>query len=140
MTTEQLLIPRYKVIADYPRSKYNIGDILELPVKVLCTNCATGEKQLEYAQTHGDTESDFDSYPAIFRRMNWAEERKPEELPEYVKHVKSGFIEKIKAYERHNLILFAIVDTEGSNMRLIDYIEPSTEEAYLAQQKSQHHA
>lgn len=72
MTPEQLLKPRYKVIADYPSSpEHNIvGFIYED-----CTECMC----------------DFMSkYPHLFKRLDWVDGRSEEELPEYFKRVYEG--------------------------------------------------
>lgn len=66
---EQLMKPRYKVIADYPNQYYSTGHIV---TELFCDD--------EYKD-----ESFFEQYPAIFKRLEWWEERTPEEMPEYVK-------------------------------------------------------
>jgi hypothetical protein len=64
MTVEELLMPRYKVIADYPGmdDSYEIGEVLK--------PAYTGI---------------VDAYPHLFRKLNWWEERKVEDMPDYVK-------------------------------------------------------
>ena len=64
MTVENLMMPRYKVIADYPGmdDSYEIGEVLK--------PAYTGI---------------VDAYPHLFRKLNWWEERKVEDMPEYVK-------------------------------------------------------
>ncbi len=75
MTPEQLLRPRFKAIADYPRSQCNVGDILEHFVGDGFILNGVGLT----------SESDLKKYPHLFRRLEWWEERKPEDMPEYVK-------------------------------------------------------
>ena len=65
MTVEELLMPRYKVIADYPSSPYYVGEIKDR----LGDNVA----------------AHFAKYPHLFRKLNWWEERKVEDMPDYVK-------------------------------------------------------
>ena len=69
MTVEELLMPRYKVIADYPGmdDSYEIGEVLK--------PAYTGI---------------VDAYPHLFRKLNWWEERKVEDMPEYVKVIANG--------------------------------------------------
>ncbi len=64
MTVENLMMPRYKVIADYPGmdDSYEIGEVLK--------PAYTGI---------------VDAYPHLFRKLNWWEERKVEDMPDYVK-------------------------------------------------------
>jgi len=73
METAELLKPRYKVIADYPGSVFNIGRILPDPLE-------------SYSQ---DEENDLvlsmNKYPHLFRKLEWWEDRAVEDMPEYVK-------------------------------------------------------
>jgi len=62
MTAKELLIPRYQVIADYPNSPYKIGAI------------AKGNECLVNPEC-------LDKYPHLFRKLNWWEHRKIEEMP-----------------------------------------------------------
>ncbi len=76
MTTEELLRPRYKVIADYPNSPHKIYEILEsinVDGRYLNKNIGLWEKDLE-------------KFPAIFKPLEWWEDRKAEDMPEYLKH------------------------------------------------------
>lgn len=80
MTTEELLKPRYKVIADYPGSQYSAGDILT----VIGTELYT-KGSIEF----------FEQYPHLFKSLQWWEDRKPEDMPEYVKIVeRPWFVDK----------------------------------------------
>jgi hypothetical protein len=72
MTTD-LMKPRWKVIADYPKNPYHVGDIL---------NGGFRSEDLIYCDDKGPRWRD---YPHLFRKLEWWEERKPEEMPEYVK-------------------------------------------------------
>lgn len=63
MTAQELLIPRYKVIADYPGSVYVVGEIISDD-----TNC------IEFLE-------ELDKYPHIFEKLNWWEQRTVEEMP-----------------------------------------------------------
>lgn len=67
MNKEELLKPRYKLISDFPGNWNKVGDVLEADTLYM-----DGE-----TFTMGD-------YPAIFDRLEWWEERKKEELPQYV--------------------------------------------------------
>lgn len=66
MTTKELLRPRYKVIADYPQSIYEVGYVIELYHK---TNpVVEGQKGF------------YDMYPHLFKKLEWWEERTAEEI------------------------------------------------------------
>ena len=77
--------PRYLVIADYPNSIYKIGRILE-------------QDDLQYFNY-----DHFNKYPHIFRPLQWWEQRKPEEMPEFVKFTADymGFT-KVEVYRLEN--------------------------------------
>jgi hypothetical protein len=62
---EELLKPRFKVIADYPGAAYTIGHIYE-------------------GDLFDDTIIKLSQFPHLFKKMEWWEERKPEEI-EYIK-------------------------------------------------------
>jgi hypothetical protein len=79
-----LLVPRYKVIADYPGCPYDIGVIL-----------IADENGELYNETYGYTQSaikimakDAERFKHLVKPLQWWEERKPEEMPEYVKCLK----------------------------------------------------
>lgn len=87
MTPEQLLRPRYKVIADYPCRPHPIGSIIEWcgdphETKTLFT--------LPGSQ-HNYPEFKFKEYPNLFRKLEWWEERKPEDMPNYVRSIKQEY-------------------------------------------------
>jgi hypothetical protein len=67
LSLAELLMPRFKVINTYPNSKNALGNIL----------IADGE----------DSYLLYSSYPNIFRKMKWWENRKESDMPEYIKEV-----------------------------------------------------
>lgn len=87
MTKEEtLLIPRYRVVADYPGNTELIG----------------------YIFSSENNHSYYDRYPAIFQRLNWWEFREESEMPEFVKLINNkesyglpdGCIRKVTAWEK----------------------------------------
>lgn len=64
-----LMSPRYKVIAEWPGTAYNVGDIIHIKYMPL------PRSGLEMVK----------KYPHLFKKLEWWEERKPEEMPEYIK-------------------------------------------------------
>lgn len=90
---QELLKPRYKVIADYPeieRHNIRIGDVI------------TRSESAMYADKTQDgtpvVAIDHEIFPAVFRRLEWWEERSPEDMPEYVKHGENGKPRKIAEF------------------------------------------
>ena len=69
----ELLMPRYKVIADYPNTPYGLNQVLT-------------KREIRFGMGSLSPEN----YPAIFRKLNWWEERKVEDMPEYVKVIANG--------------------------------------------------
>src|SRR5678815_6192710 len=72
MSNEELLKPRYKVIADMPLLRFKIGDIHNahfIPINIW----------------DKETYVRLDIYPHLFRKLEWWEERQPEEVPAYIK-------------------------------------------------------
>ena len=77
MTATELLIPRYEVIADYPNNERPIGAILQEEVHGY------------FYYRKGDigyhaNNKNIDNYPHLFRKLNWWENRKAEDMPKQV--------------------------------------------------------
>lgn len=124
MTPEELLTPRFKVIANYPNSPFKIGDILIQKINKPNTFLVEG-------RTYNDRYPD--NYPAIFREMNWWEERDINDMPEYVKKAYKDTFYKIEKWHSHNTMC-RIVDKPYSGY--VQSFIPATEEEYNAQNKS----
>lgn len=82
MKPEDYFMPRYKVLIPYPGSDYEVGEIL----------CLTNLNSDEYYFSLDDGqvlewESFYKSYPEIFKLLKWHEERKPEDMPQYVSYI-----------------------------------------------------
>lgn len=65
-----LMTPRYKVIGRYPDSPFEVGEII---TKDTCFQIGDFDELVDY--------------PSNFRPLEWWEDRKPEEMPMYVKCV-----------------------------------------------------
>lgn len=86
MTPEQLLKPRYKVIADYPKSIYNIGDII---------NAGTTSEDCIYCDRDGPR---MRQYPHLFKPLQWWEERKGDEPPMYIRS--NGIVYRVDKWSK----------------------------------------
>lgn len=64
----ELLKSRWKVIADYPGSDYHIGEILDRDWGWV------GNDEVGFKH-------DLSHYPHLFKKLQWWEDRKPEEMP-----------------------------------------------------------
>lgn len=69
MTAKELLKPRFEVIGIYPNSPFEIGDILTFDGVIY--GCNEPQKFERYPQ----------DYPNLFKKLNWWEHRKIEDMP-----------------------------------------------------------
>jgi hypothetical protein len=119
MTPQELLKPRYKVIADYPNRVYEIGQILE-----------RGMPELEHF---------YSKYPHLFRKLEWWEERRIKiDLPSYVKvttdhsSLFNGDVFKVKWWGYQGASLFCVLE-DGKSMEYkydVKNFLPATQSEY----------
>ncbi len=106
-----LLTPRFKVIADYPNSFFDIGEITENEFTLI----------------------DLEKYPHLFKKLGWWEDREIEELPQYLKSENQVFKVSNYFYRIHKLLFSSYddkYDQEFDDYFLFNDYEPSTEEEY----------
>ena len=144
MTTEQLLAPRYKVIADYPGCPFNVGNILYHDIEQ--------EERYWYSMTANDNRiyvTDINLYPHLFKKLEWWEERKQNDFPEYVKPLEptDGFIKQfgdvilkvrlntIGIWDNGRASFFAENLFQAARLDFADYL-PATELEYSQYQAS----
>ena len=82
MTKQELLKPRYEVIADYPKSHFQIGDLIKMKEIYPYSGYS-------YELQGGDIAAPeyFDQYPHLFKPLSWWQHRELKDMPEYVKVV-----------------------------------------------------
>jgi hypothetical protein len=128
---EELLKPRYKVIADYPNSELGIGDLLMQYI---------AGSVWRHIWTSGEwtdiTIHNPEKYPHLFRKLEWWEERTNEEMPQYVKGEYEG-----KVYGIWKVIFWELDKGRGmlndnSCVSFSSFVVPATETEYLNQNKS----
>lgn len=140
MDKEKLLKPRFKVIADYPESKFAIG-------KTIRPNREDGVINESWVTPDGNGYWEFawikniEKYPAIFKKLEWWQEREEKDMPEYIKCV-------IECRIKANTILKANWKSFSTTKDIAHYnqkpeywidarfFEPSTQEDYEAYNKS----
>lgn len=77
LSVEELMIPRYMLIANYPGNDLPIGTIYTTDSKAwIWSNLRLAPKNIK-------------DYPANFRKMEWWEGRREEDMPKYIKHADS---------------------------------------------------
>lgn len=127
LSVEELLRPRYKVIAPWPqmREHLNIGDILQ---------GERGYLTMESKETFAD-------YPHLLRPLPWHEEREESQMPEYLKVINGAFrddhgkIGKVRFYKRISVCI-EFPDKNQSFRSIKDTI-PTTKEEYEQYESTQ---
>lgn len=123
MTNKELLKPRWKVIADYPKSVFNVGDII-------INNSSQDEYEYISWEDYGKDTYCPNEYPAIFKKLEWWEERELEDLPEYIKSKAGKYISRVESYWIEDKRAVICGDYQAV---WLQYFEPATEEEYLNQ-------
>jgi len=122
MTKAELLIPRYLTIGDFPfNTYYPVGKIISIPT----------DKYAMSENGYPVVYCDFSDYPNCFKPLQWWEERKIDDLPEYVEDQTSSSMRFYKVDEW-------TIDNDGiPDFRVggiwptrVFFVEPSTLEDY----------
>lgn len=134
---EQLMRPRYKVVADYFYNPYKVGDIIEgtdLERFHLTTTKYRDEFGEERESENYYTADYLEKYSNLFRKLEWWQERSIDELPEFVRwEVASpdkGAIEKALKWTMRGQIPYVDLISQRNAMRA-DYFTPANEDDYI---------
>lgn len=134
LSNEELIMPRYKVIADYPNSPFIVGRIITL------NNFGAGQWWHEYTDEEPiHLDANTKKYPAVLQKLEWYEQRDVSDLPKYLKDAfvpETSEFHKVYKIELYNIITFTIVTNTGE-FTYHEYLKsrvPATEEEYLAYQ------
>jgi len=121
LAKEQLLIPRYKVIADYPGNLNKVGDIISI------NEGTPGETELVCGW--------YNRYLANFKPLPWWSYRNSEDMPEYVR-LENGFVHKVEHWICDNSAgqpLYEFYNRVGSiTIGCVVGLIPSNEEEHTA--------
>jgi hypothetical protein len=125
MSVEELLKPRYKVIADYPNSNLVIGEILTSQAKNGCNWETDKHHYLNLIEPW--------KFPAIFRKLEWWEYRDEKDMPKYV--IKLDDVLKINKYDLKKQLIFTyfhnVLDYPFDFKSFLKGTTPATEAEYL---------
>lgn len=93
MTTEELLIERYKVIAPYPHSPYKVGDIIKPNNgRFVLTQTSHRDEWGETVRTeHLHKIEVAKEYGNLFEPLPWWKDRKVEDMPQFVRSIKQEY-------------------------------------------------
>lgn len=126
MNKEQLLKPRWKVIADFPDSDYKVGSIED-------------RDWCKYVNSEDETDGivwKISDFPHLFKELNWWEERKIEDLPNYIKIVDENVIAKVEEHSIGIGFTYKVTDyftSEHSRRKVYSTNTiPSCEEDFLS--------
>lgn len=118
-----LLKPRYKVMADWPfNNSYNVGDIILMQLRS-DGNYWNGNNDL-YLR-----EDQLRLYPHLFKKLEWWEDRKPEEMPKFLKDKENErLVYKVYGWLQNNgMFNFGPKNNEITHT---EYFIPATLEEY----------
>lgn len=138
MTPEELMKPRYKVIADYPGCPYEIGTILYVDEHGELYSPIAGYSQSAVKIM----QKEVDKFPHLIKLCTWWEDRMPEDMPEYVNvdHSRGDWVEFTIEHidgvnrwwdfnEKGECYSYRLKNGGG---HLISYMSPATEAEYNA--------
>lgn len=134
MTVEELLKPRYEVIADYPGNFVPVGSVIEFDCEVVWI-----KKDGEYVSNDKITAGVHSSYyfnnvlkiksfPHLFCHLAWYEKRDVSELPEYVKTKAGNVVRKLVQVGWGKV--YIVIDGKAKVRSAKDWF-PATETEYL---------
>jgi hypothetical protein len=137
MTREELLRPRWIVLGNFPGDEwFKVGQIIK------------ADLDLPHIHTAEDSEDpdnwlvlEPDTYPQLFRKLEWWEKRKEKYLPKYLKFKANNKVVEVHQYN-YDSERFFIADHEIGSVDLdgdtfqgynLSWVIPATEEEYLNQ-------
>jgi hypothetical protein len=116
MEVQDLLQLRYKVIADYPQNHRPVGSVIEIDEN------AYQDKGIRFM---------CERHPHLFKKLEWWEERKGCELPQYVKT--GGRVFEVDEYEDdkdHGLMVWFKNHNPVVGAAIHAQVFPATKEEY----------
>lgn len=112
-----LMATRWKVIADYPSNdEYKVGQIIE--------NIGPHYSEL------------LSRYPHLFQPIPWWSDRKPEDMPEYVKNIYTSVLLKVFRWRADNHFFDTLNKNESGEAM---YYQPATFAEYTEFTNSKPH-
>ena len=137
MTKEELLKPRWKLIAGFPGCLFRVPEILK--EGLVSWKSVDGEECFKYKGEYIYPQL----YPHLFRKLEWWEDRQEKDLPKYLRYEgcdffrlsypAKGTIVKVESYSDDCVNYIYPMDTFICDW--ITLYEPATEEEFLNQNK-----
>lgn len=137
MTIEELLKPRWKVIADFPCNVgHDVGEIISEYKYKSEPDCCFIEIDLD-GKIFGICPDD---YPHLFRKLKWWEEREIEDMPNYIRvehTIPLAYYQNLNGvYKVGEYISDGFIPDKGDGIKSISFnkwVFPATEQEYLNQ-------
>lgn len=142
MTAEQLLLPRRKVINDFPFNQltapYDNREKIFAIGSILNFFKADNQGKVEYWYHHPVTGVNYqdtwmDQYPNIFNYLEWWEDRSEDEMSRYVKTTYDGTINEVDTYDFKTNTIYVNYPEGKCKFTLNAYLSarvPATEQEY----------
>lgn len=135
LSKEELLKKRYKVTGPYPRSPYNVGDLVEITptggsyLEIVTQEMSQWTDEIQDVEhyTHLDN---IKAFPNLFQELPWYAERSVEDLPEYL--IRNTADKKVVMAEMHNCDAkhgLGFLDITGRTKSYCNYM-PATFDEY----------
>lgn len=129
MKVEELLKPRYKVIAPWPDADYEVGDIIQLT--------DGGGECDEFYSTDEDGkflewERFYLTFPHLFKKLEWHEERSKNDMPKYIRwtHPATKEVSFFEVFQwLSNSAGVYVADIREYHLFIKDFL-PATEQEY----------
>lgn len=147
LSVDELLRPRYKVIADYFYNPYKIGDIITVLYDDRSVHLTTTSYRDEFGETVEQNNffnpKRLEDFPHLFKPLSWWEDRHYKDV-EAVKHIKNTKTNKVYEVEHYGAMFgymsgvrdnFTPKRTENwpdGSIELAAYHVPITEAEYNA--------
>jgi len=133
LSVEELMKPRYKVSEEgYPDMIFYSGQILTLSH----IDDLTKQPFWKSPKRNDWYEPFFNRFPSIFKRLEWWEERRLEEMPEYIKFylplpAKHSIGKVLQWIPKRDCMWVSLESNPSQNIVLGTEDSPATEEQYL---------
>ena len=124
---EQLLIPRYKIVADYPNRPMTmpVGHILTLD------KYGAGKWWHEYTDDEPiHIEEGSTKYPVVLKPLHWSEEREEKDMPGWVKIIATGQVFKSYGFGTLGRAFIKIKEDNYRSNIPVNNLTPTTEQEY----------
>lgn len=135
MNKDELLRPRYKVMADFPFNEiFNVGSILSF---FKTTKDGKDEYWYHHDVKHNNFQSTwFDGFPHLFKPLQWWEDRDINDMPEYLKDNGDAEIFKVREWVDNSMGVIWLnknkkMNHTGFHQANAEHFTPATEAEYL---------